>query len=144
MCVEQNTSNLLFDIAPPLSCTTNHPPFGLLLNAGIYIIVPIGYPFPAATVYQAVAFAPDDVIPFVFPQHFTHAQYADVFNVFTVCVFPSTFAANVFAVALVPVLTVLSTELLDTVTCDCTWTTLFTASVIIFSLITVLSISISF
>ena len=56
-------SNLLLDIAPPLSCTTNHPPFGLFFRDGTYITVPTGYAFPAATVYQDDAFAPLAVIP---------------------------------------------------------------------------------
>ena len=53
------------------------------------------YPLPAATVYQALALAPDAVIPFVLPQHFTHAQYADVLSVLTVGVIPATFFASV-------------------------------------------------
>ena len=143
MCVEQNTSNLLSDIAPPLSCTTNHPPFGLFFNAGIYIIVPNGYPFPAATVYQAVAFAPDAVIPFDFPQHFVQAQYAEAFNVLTTGFFPSTFLANAFDKSIST--GVLVTSPLDVViTCALTCTILSIGSSIMFSSITVLSISISF
>ena len=30
----------------------------------------------AATVLPAVAYVPDAVLPFVFPQHFAHEQYA--------------------------------------------------------------------
>ena len=88
---------MLFDIAPPLSCTTNHPPFGLFFKAGIYITVPIGYPFPAATVYQDFTFAPDAVIPYPLSVGFlshVEAVYADVFNVFTIGVIPSTFLAK--------------------------------------------------
>ena len=64
------------------------------MKYGIYIIVPIGYPFPAANVYHEVALAPDDVIPVDFPQHLLHEQYADVLNVFTTGVFPATFFAS--------------------------------------------------
>ena len=107
-------SSLLFEIAPPLSCTINHPPFGLSFKAGIYIIVPILYPFPAATVYHSVAFAPDAVIPFVFPQHFAHEQYADVLNDFIVGVTSAAFFARVVdAVNAGFEVATLSSELLD-------------------------------
>lgn len=41
--------------------------------------------------YHCDALAPDDVIPFDFPQQLTHAQYADVLKVLTLGVTPCTF-----------------------------------------------------
>ena len=76
--------------------------------------VPNLQPFPAATVYHADAFAPDAVIPLVFPQHFAQEQYADVLKVLTVGVIPSTFFASVVeAVVAGFVVAILSDELLE-------------------------------
>ena len=62
----------------------------------MYITVPIGTPFPAATVYHDVAIAPLAVLPYpglfgLLPQ--VEAVYADAFKVTTVGVLPSTLAA---------------------------------------------------
>ena len=136
---------MLFDIAPPLSCTTNHPPFGLSAKAGIYITVPILYPFPAATVYHADAFAPEAVIPFVLPQHFAQEQYAEVLSVLTVGVIPCTFFASVVeAVSAGFEVATLSSPPLDVTCIVLTSTILFTGSLIIVLEISVLSISSSF
>jgi len=62
-------SILLPWIAPPLSSTVYVWPF-------ITTLVPNANVLGAAIVRFAVAFVPDAVIPFVFPQHLTHAQYA--------------------------------------------------------------------
>ena len=115
------------------------------MKYGIYIIVPIGYPFPAAKVYHDDAFAPDDVVPVVFPQHLLHEQYADVLKFLTCGVFPSTFFAKVLDEVVAGFsVTFLSLLLLDVVTFLFTVTTLFIGSFIIFSDSTILSISTSF
>ena len=87
----------------------------------------------AATVRPAVALVPDAVIPFVFPQHCAHAQYAVTLYVPAV--------AFVFPVVLV--VCVLEPELLD-VTCACICTILSTGSFTTSSFIFVFSISTSF
>ena len=140
------TSSLLFFIAPPLSCTTNHPPFGLFAKYGIYITVPTGYAEPAATVYQADALAPDDVIPYPgddgdFPH--VDAVYADVFSVLTCGSIPSTTFAKFFAFCAVTPLTLYVFELLVD-TSSVSFSISFTGCDTISLLISTFSISISF
>ena len=92
------------------------------------------------------AFAPDAVIPFVFPQQLLQAQYADVLNVLTFGVIPSTFLAS-DAVEVVAgfVLAVTKVEpLLDVICFVLISITLLTAFFITFDDISILSISLSF
>ena len=138
-------SNLSLEIAPPLSWTTNQPPFGLSLKYGIYITVPIGYTEPAANVYHSDAGAPDAVIPFVLPQQLIHGQYAEVLNVATLGVIPSTLFANVVeAVKAGFVDASLKVELLEVICLVLISTILSIGSLIISLEISVFSISILF
>lgn len=113
---------------------------------GIYIIVPIGYADPAATVYHAVALAPEAVIPYPgddgdFPH--VDAVYAEAFSVFTCGSIPSTSFAKPFAFCDDTVPSLYEFELLVD-TSNVSFTTSFTGCEIILLLISIFSISISF
>ena len=110
-------------------------------------MVPIGYPLPAATVYQAVAFAPDAVFPYpgeLGSLPHSDAVYADAFIVFTIGSIPFTLLARSLLDGVGTVLAVLAPPSVPLLVTFTICSIFCTGSFIVSSFTSVLPISMSF